>query len=137
MWESQAKFALPTGGTPNFQRTSSRSCSPSQSDTLNGGLARMKSKRSSRKASRFSVPSWFQRRSPNSPRMARFMRARRQVAWFRSCPKIARLSALPLCSSMKRADWTNMPPVPRQGSYIRPRQGSSIWTRTSTTGFGV
>ena len=40
---TQAKLALPTGGVPYFQRTSSRSRSPPQSLTLNGGLARMKS----------------------------------------------------------------------------------------------
>ena len=40
---SQAKLALPTGGVPNFQRASSRSRSPPQSEMLKGGLARMKS----------------------------------------------------------------------------------------------
>ena len=38
---TQAKFALPAGGMPYCQRTSSRSCSPPQSLMLNGGLARM------------------------------------------------------------------------------------------------
>ena len=36
---TQAKLALPVGGVPYFQRTSSRSCSPPQSLSLNGGLA--------------------------------------------------------------------------------------------------
>ena len=34
---TQAKFALPAGGTPYFHRLSSRSSSPRQSLTLNGG----------------------------------------------------------------------------------------------------
>ncbi len=36
---THAKFALPTGGVPYFQRASSLSRSPPQSLTLNGGLA--------------------------------------------------------------------------------------------------
>src|SRR5665647_1499537 len=40
---THAKFALPAGGTPYCQRLSSRRRSPPQSETLNGGLARMKS----------------------------------------------------------------------------------------------
>src|SRR6266568_6643817 len=43
MCSTQAKFAFPVGGTPYFQRLSSRNSSPRQSLTLNGGLARMKS----------------------------------------------------------------------------------------------
>ena len=38
---TQAKLALPVGGTPCSHRLSSLSCSPPQSETLKGGLARM------------------------------------------------------------------------------------------------
>ena len=42
---------LPAGGAPYFQRTSSRSRSPPQSEILNGGLARTKSAFRSRNSS--------------------------------------------------------------------------------------
>ena len=74
---TQAKLALPAGGTPYCQRLSSRSSSPRQSLTLKGGLARMKSAfrsgwRSLWKVSPCAI--W-----PSMPRMARFILASRQV----------------------------------------------------------
>ena len=74
---THAKFALPEGGTPNFQRTSDSS--RDQSLMLNGGFAMMKSAfrslcRSLRKVSAASGPM-----SASIPRMARFMIARRRV----------------------------------------------------------
>jgi hypothetical protein len=74
---TQAKFALPPGGAPYFQRLSSRTRSPPQSLTLNGGLARMKSAfrsgwRSLWKLSPCAI--W-----PSIPRIARFIFASRHV----------------------------------------------------------
>jgi len=74
---TQAKLALPAGGTPYFQRLSSRRRSPPQSETLKGGLARMKSARRSGNRSLWKVSPWAI--WPSMPRMARFILASRQV----------------------------------------------------------
>jgi len=74
---TQAKFALPTGGTPYCQRLSSRRRSPPQSETLNGGFARMKSALRSGWRSLWKVSPWAI--WPSMPRMTRFILASRQV----------------------------------------------------------
>ena len=74
---TQAKFAFPAGGTPYFQRLSSRSNSARQSLTLKGGLARMKSALRSGKRSLWKLSPWAI--WPSMPRIARFIRASRQV----------------------------------------------------------
>ena len=67
----------PRCGTPNFQRLSSASRSPPQSDTLNGGLARMKSAFRSGCRSSWKLSPWAI--CPLMPRIARFIWANRQV----------------------------------------------------------
>lgn len=55
-----------------------------------------------------------------------------------ACPE--RSEGLPLpfaCAQMNSTDCTNMPEEPQQGSYTRPRYGSSISTRSLTTQRGV
>src|SRR5487761_32779 len=54
---TQAKFALPAGGAPYFQRASSRSGSPPRSLSLKGGFARMRSAFRSLCASFWNEPS--------------------------------------------------------------------------------
>ena len=74
---THAKLALPAGGAPSFQRLSSRRRSPPQSETLNGGFARMKSALRSGWRSLWKVSPWAI--WPSIPRIARFIFASRQV----------------------------------------------------------
>ena len=74
---TQAKLALRAGGVPYCQRLSSLSRSPPQSEMLKGGLARMKSALRSGWRSLWKVSPWAI--WPSMPRMARFIRASRQV----------------------------------------------------------
>ena len=74
---TQAKLALPLGGVPYRHRRSSASRSPPQSETLKGGLARMKSALRSGWRSSWKLSPWAIR--PSMPRMARFIFASRQV----------------------------------------------------------
>lgn len=66
---SQAKLALPAGGVPYCQRTSSRSLSCPQSERLKGGFARMKSALSWGWQSLKKVSALYLPRSASMPRM--------------------------------------------------------------------
>ena len=71
------------------------------------------------------------------PRMARFMRAMRQVVRLDSCPYTVIWSRRPSWASINFSDCTNMPPEPQHGSYTRPWYGSSISTSSRTMELGV
>jgi hypothetical protein len=74
-----AKFALPAGGVPYFQRTSSARRSPPQLLMLNGGFAITKSARRSGCRSRWKVSPCCLPSLASMPRIAMFIRAMRQV----------------------------------------------------------
>ena len=81
-----AKLALPFGGVPYFQRTSSESLSAPQSLRLKGGLASTKSALSVGWQSWKKVSALYCPRSASMPRMARFICAIFHVVGFESWP---------------------------------------------------
>src|SRR3989338_9059259 len=94
---THAKLALFFGGTPNFHLTSSCNNSPFQSESLNGGLARIKSAFKS-----LCWSSW--KASPHLilesiPLIAIFILQSFHVVWLLSCPYTEMSFIFPPCAS--------------------------------------
>ena len=118
---TQAKLALPAGGVPYFQRSSSRRRSPPQSLMLNGGLARTKSAFRSGCRSLWKLSACSGPRLASMPRMARFILREppgRGVGLLAVDGDVVHAGRRgPRRTSRTE---TNMPPEPQQGSKTRP-----------------
>ena len=83
---TQAKLALPAGGAPYFQRTSSRSRSPPQSLIVERRIGEDEVGLQVRVQVVVEAVGVFRPRLASMPRIARFILASRQVVWFDSWP---------------------------------------------------